>query len=268
MTLPDPGTPNAEEWERHWRAYDEATQRNPAHRLRRALLFSALEPSGPGPLRILDLGCGQGDFLREARQRFPGAQLAGVDLSLAGLDLARTRVPDARFYRADFGIADPLPAELRGFATHVICSEVLEHLDDPVAALRKLAPALAPGGHLLVTVPGGPRSAFDIHIGHRRHYSPGELESLLRGAGYEPEEVRGAGFPFFNLYKLVVVLRGRRLAQDLDQARPLSQTSVLAMAAFDWLFRLSSNRTRLGWQTFGVFRKATAGTTVLEAICP
>jgi SAM-dependent methyltransferase len=251
----DQGTASVEGWERHWRAYDEATQRNPAHRFRRALLFAALERSS-GPLRILDVGCGQGDFLREASERFPGAELAGIDLSSAGLDLARNRVPRARFLRADFAGADPLPAELRGFASHLVCSEVLEHLDDPAALLRKLAPVLATDGQILVTVPGGPRSAFDIHIGHRRHYSPGELESLVCGAGYEPVEVRGAGFPFFNLYKLVVVLRGRRLAQDVDQARPLSRASLLAMAAFDWLFRLNGNRTRLGWQTFGVFRRA------------
>jgi SAM-dependent methyltransferase len=241
-------------WEIHWRAYDEATQRNPAHRFRRALILGVLQRAAAAELRILDLGCGQGDFLREARKRFPAAELAGVDLSTAGLDMARARVPTARFYRADFSGEDPLPQELRGFATHVVCSEVLEHLDDPAKLLGRLHSLFAPDGKLIVTVPGGPRSAFDTHLGHRRHYSPGDLDNLLRSTGYQRIDVRGAGFPFFNLYKLAVVLRGRRLADELDQAKPLSRASVVAMAVFDWLFRFNANRTRLGWQTFGIFR--------------
>ncbi len=241
-------------WERHWRAYDEATRLNPAHRYRRRLILSQLERSTVRPLRILDLGCGQGDFLGEARLRFPDSELAGVDLSSAGLELTRQRVPGASLFRADFAGPDPLPAELRAFATHLVCSEVLEHLDEPQELLRKVAPALAPGGELVVTVPGGPRSAFDLHLGHRRHYSPGQLERMLREAGWEPLAVRGAGLPFFNLYKLAIVLRGDRLARDLDQSRPLSRGSRLAMAAFDRLFRLNVDGTRLGWQTFGVFR--------------
>ncbi|HKC60324.1 MAG TPA: class I SAM-dependent methyltransferase [Myxococcales bacterium] len=241
-------------WDSHWAKYDQATRQNPAHRFRRALIISQLERSARLPMRILDLGCGQGDFLREARERFPDAQLAGVDGSAAGLELARRRVAGARLFRTDLATDDPLPSELHGFATHVICSEVLEHLDEPALALRKAAQALAPHGHLIVTVPGGPRSAFDIHIGHRRHYSPRELESLVRAAGYEPIDVRGAGFPVFNLYRLAVILQGRRLARKADQATPQSRAFVLAMTAFDWLFRLSGDRTRLGWQTFGVFK--------------
>src|SRR5216683_115209 len=189
----DPVGGSGEVWDRHWAAYDEAARRNPAHRFRRGLIFSALERSAQPGMRILDLGRGQGDFLREARERFPGAELAGVDGSTAGLELARKRAPGAHLLRLDLTGDGPLPAELASFATHMVCSEVLEHLDDPAVALRKAAPALAPGGQLLVTVPGGPRSAFDIHLGHRRHYSPRDLEQLLRGAGYETVEVRGAG---------------------------------------------------------------------------
>ncbi len=241
-------------WEGHWTAYDEATRRNPAHRYRRRLVLSALEAGAPGPLRIVDLGCGLGDFLIAAGERFPDAELAGIDLSQAGLDLARQRVPRARFFRADFASPQELPAELSGFATHVVCSEVLEHLDRPELVLAAVRPLLAPGGRLVVTVPGGPRSAFDLHIGHRRHYSPRDLRALVEGAGYQAERVEGAGFPFFNLYKLVVILRGRRLAQDLDQRQGVSRASELAMAAFDRLFRFNSASTGLGWQTFGVFR--------------
>lgn len=241
-------------WEGHWTSFDAATRMNPAHRYRRALLFGALEAGGGRPLKVLDLGCGQGDFLREARDRFPSAELAGLDFSETGLALARKRVSGAKLLQADFASHRPLPAELNGFATHAVCSEVLEHLDRPELLLENTRPLLSPGGKLLVTVPGGPRSAFDVHIGHRRHFSPRELTALLAGAGYDAETVRGSGFPFFNLYKLVVVLRGRRLVHDIDGGAGVSRASAAAMAVFDRLFRLNAERTGLGWQTFGVFR--------------
>ena len=71
-------------------------------------------------------------------------------------------------------LRDPAPdAEWAGWATHAVCSEVLEHVDEPVVLLRNARSWLAPGCRLVVTVPGGPMSAFDRHIGHRRHFSPG-----------------------------------------------------------------------------------------------
>lgn len=242
----------AGEWERHWRAYDDAAHRNPAQRYRRRLILDCIATS-TAPLRILDVGCGQGDLLAEARRRFPRAELAGLDGSVAGLELARRRVPDAKLQRTDFE-ADPLPEALHGFATHAVCSEVLEHLDKPEVILENVRALLAPGGRLIVTVPGGPRSAFDVHIGHRRHYGPQQLAALLAHTGYEEETLRGAGFPMFNLYKLVVILRGKRLIRDVDQGQGTSLASALAMAAFDQLFRLDLGGTHLGWQTFGVFR--------------
>jgi SAM-dependent methyltransferase len=248
------GRGDAGAWEGHWTSFDAATRMNPAHRYRRALLFGALEADRAKPLKVLDLGCGQGDFLREARDRFPSAELAGLDFSETGLSLARKRVAGAKLFQADFASQHPLPNELAGFATHVVCSEVLEHLDRPELLLENLKPLLAAGGKLLVTVPGGPRSAFDVHIGHRRHFSPRELAALLAGAGFDAEIVRGSGFPFFNLYKLVVVLRGRRLVRDIDGGAGVSRASVAAMAVFDRLFRLNADGTGLGWQTFGVFR--------------
>ena len=95
------------------------------------------------------------------------------------------------------------PASLNEFtnwATHAVCSEVLEHVDDPVAFLKRARDYLAPGARLIVTVPGGPMSAFDRHIGHRQHFDRLKIRSMLEQAGYSVERTYLAGFPFFNLY--------------------------------------------------------------------
>jgi hypothetical protein len=85
---------------------------------------------------------------------------------------------------------------------------VLEHLDDPGLLLRHAAAYMAPGCKLVVTVPGGWYSAFYSHIGHRRHYTPAQLSGLLESAGFAVERAYAAGFPFFNLYRMLVTLRG------------------------------------------------------------
>ena len=60
-----------------------------------------------------------------------------------------------------------------------VCSEVLEHLNDPATFLRTATAALSPGATFIVTVPGGPRSEFDRLIGHRRHYTPQSIRQLF-----------------------------------------------------------------------------------------
>jgi SAM-dependent methyltransferase len=244
-----------DDWDRHWDDYAEAAVTNPAQVFRRRLIRSLLNLPDESP-RILDIGCGQGDLVAELRLHHPGVELRGIDYSQSGVDVAARKVPDAAFLRRDLlREADP-PAQLRSWATHAACSEVLEHVDDPVALLANARPYMAPGCRLVVTVPGGPMSAFDRHIGHRRHFSPDHLRAVLLAAGFQVERTTGVGFPFFNLYRLVVILRGRRLIADVaaGETGSASLASRLVMAVFRFLLRLNLPRSPWGWQTVAVAR--------------
>ncbi|HET8547571.1 MAG TPA: class I SAM-dependent methyltransferase, partial [Bryobacteraceae bacterium] len=202
-------------WERHWEEYAASAQENPAQAYRRRLVFSALDLPDCGAARILDIGSGQGDFAAALRAWRPNAQILGLELSQSGVDIAARKVPGARFARRDLLAYDPVPQEQRNWATHAVCSEVLEHLDDPERLLRNARAYMAPGCRLVVTVPGGPMSAFDRHIGHRRHFTASDLSGVLTAAGFSNVLITGAGFPFFNLYRCVVILRGRKLIEDV-----------------------------------------------------
>jgi hypothetical protein len=163
-------------------------------------------------------------------------------------------VPSARFFQRDFTRAIDLDRRYHGWATHTVCSEVLEHLDDPVAALRNVRPLFAPGCRVVVTVPAGPMSAFDRRIGHRRHFTAPLLDKTLREAGLSVPELRGAGFPFFNLYRLAVVARGKKLIEDVaghdETTLPLRARATISV--FSWLFKLNAKSTKLGWQLIAV----------------
>jgi SAM-dependent methyltransferase len=248
----------ADDWNTHWANYADTNAHNPAQTYRRHLIMSALGlGAAPAPVRLVELGCGHGDFARDVLRVYPNISFVGIDRAETGVAIARSNLPGAVFEQADLTVDSTLPDRYRGYATHAVCSEVLEHIDDPLAALRTARALFAPGCRLVITVPAGPVSAFDRHIGHRSHFSAAQLEDLVRSAGLELESLNGAGFPFFNLYRLVVVARGTALirdaAEDHGQQLPLSARAVIR--TFSTLFRFNRDRGRRGWQLVAVARE-------------
>lgn len=238
-----------DDWDQHWSEFGETAERAPGLRWRHRLILSLLRLPADRPAQVLEIGSGQGSFALDFLRANPGTRFVGLELSQVGVDKAASRVPSATFLQRD--LCQPVrngdvPA---GFAANVaVCSEVLEHVDDPVLLLRNAAAYLETGCSLVVTVPGGPISAYDRHTGHRRHFTTSTLGSILRESGYEVDSLYSAGFPFFNLYRQVIVLRGEALVQDVA-GRP-SVVARLGIAVFDLLFRM--NLRRWGYQILGV----------------
>lgn len=101
------------------------------------------------PARVVDLGCGPGNVTRLLSDRWPLAQITGVDSSAAMLERARLVLPEARFELAD--IASWTPTE----APDLIFSNAALHwLDDHPALFPRLLSLLAPGDVLAVQMPG------------------------------------------------------------------------------------------------------------------
>jgi SAM-dependent methyltransferase len=76
-------------------------------------------------------------------------------------------------------------------AAVVTMLDVIEHLDDPVAALREARGILATSGRLIVSVPAHAWlwSDADVTLGHRRRYSRKALRDELAAAGFEVEHL-------------------------------------------------------------------------------
>ncbi len=103
-------------------------------------------PAPPGPgRRLLDVGCGNGDFLRVARRL--GFDVMGLDLDAAAA--ARARESGATVL---VGTLDDAELDAGSFE-HVTMSHVVEHLHDPVGSLRRIAALLRPGGRLWLQTP-------------------------------------------------------------------------------------------------------------------
>ena len=252
-----PGKGGRDDWNNHWSDFSEATSLNPAQEYRRRLILGrARKLAWPGA-RVLDIGCGVGELAGDLFQALPESSVRGLDLSATGVKIASKRFPKVEFLRWNLLSPRPLPKGWRLWADLAVCSEVLEHLDDPIRFLKNSAMLLRPGGTLLVTVPGGPRSAFDRFLGHRRHFRSGDLKELLERAGLNVARVERAGFPFFNIYKLLLVLRGKRLSRDVSTGtgQRLSSLARLLMALFRAFFRANLEQSPWGWQLLAVARK-------------
>lgn len=125
----------AKSYERRWRRYLDISS---AHTL------AVLEPRDHE--RILDAGCGTGLLLRRIAARAPGAQLVGIDLSLAMLRQADRTVSDLVL-----GDVGSLPFD-DGSMDAVVLASVLQYLPDPDAALSEAARVLRPGGRVVITL--------------------------------------------------------------------------------------------------------------------
>jgi len=137
---------------------------------------------------LLDIGCGNGEFLRTMVNMGAACELVGIETGEAGcraaqrigLDVRCTDLPEAGFPDAHFDL--------------VTMWGVLEHVHDPLATLREVRRVLRPDGQVAIIVPNfacRERRMFGArwyHVAvpwHLFHFDPTTLRRLLTAAGFE-----------------------------------------------------------------------------------
>lgn len=240
-----PQAMNGEFYDSAWDQWNDMIHLSPAPRIRRRMVLSWLRKLAPASL--LDVGCGNGAFLTEARTALgPGVALAGADISPSVIAANRDRLPGAEFHVLDLN-----DGSLERRFDAVVAMEVVEHTADHAAALRRLA-AMAERW-LIVTVPCGPLFPIDRMVGHTRHFSPADIRAAMAGTGFAEVSVRRWGFPFFNLYKHAINWSPERMADSFMSEKPYSPAQKLVARLAYLAFRLSL--PVWGYQLVAVYRR-------------
>ena len=103
----------------------------------------------PG-LDVLDVGCGPGTITVDLAGRVAPGRVVGLDVSPAPLDEARS-LAERSGVDVEFGVGDVYALEAADGSYDVVhAHQVLQHLTDPVAALREMARVVRPGGLVAV----------------------------------------------------------------------------------------------------------------------
>lgn len=148
---------------------------------------------------LLDVGCGIGVNLKRIHKHFPDIQLTGSDLSEEILNLAEDYVKEAsiEYIELDLG-----KGRIDREFDAIVCSQVLEHIEDDETALKNMA--LMCRKYMIITVPGGAYNSTSKLVGHYRHYNRDELVKMVKSCGFSVLYVREWGFPFHSLYKFML----------------------------------------------------------------
>jgi ubiquinone/menaquinone biosynthesis C-methylase UbiE len=148
---------------------------------------AAIEPASPH-FSLLDAGCGTGGMLNVVRQKFPTAELAGIDRSEHALELTGARQTGARLVAAT---VQALPFPEHSFDV-VLSIDVLTStgVDDSLA-VHEAHRVLRPGGRLILNLAALEflRGSHDRAVEADRRYTRPQLQMLLKGAHFNVERM-------------------------------------------------------------------------------
>lgn len=216
------------------RVYDRMAEHDSTHwwyRARRDILADYITRYAglPKDARILEIGCGTGHNL-PMLARFGSVDAIEIDPAAREVAASRLGKPVGE------APLPALPGVPRGHYHMIAVLDVVEHIEDDVAALRAMAECLAPGGRILIAVPAHQWmwSAHDVVNHHHRRYSKATLGKAIDAAGLRARRMRWFNsllFPVAAAARVAGRITGRDDSDDSPPPGPLN-------TAFETIFRL------------------------------
>jgi SAM-dependent methyltransferase len=209
---------------------------------------------------ILEVGSGISPVMMKSRD------IVYSDLSFSAIQLLKHTYGKGYYVVAD-GINLPFKS---GVFSHVISSEVLEHLSDDQRVIKEIARLLKPSGHFIVTFPH--RKFYfaidDRFVGHFRRYEINEMADRLKNAGFKPVAIQKVLGPLDKVMMCFAVLCFSIIQKLKPQKIKVQRTPLIAnllTSIFKW-----GNRyyTILAWLDARIMPRAVSTILLINSILP
>jgi SAM-dependent methyltransferase len=156
------------------------------------------------------------------------------DISASALGMLRRHFGHGYYVAAD---ARRLPFKSEAFQT-IVCSEVLEHIEDDERCIRQMRRVLSESGRLVVTFPH--RRAYfsndDRYVAHHRRYELQEMKEKLGAAGFETNCVKKVLGPLEKITMMLAVAcisRGKKSGGNIVASQSNRPLPLWLLLAFD-----------------------------------
>ena len=199
-------------------------------RMHQRWLFRQLEQAGCNPRRVLDLGCGNGDWTIALAER--ATRLTAVDYTAGLVDHCRQRLQRLDLLdRATVLHGDVATVELAGPYDLIVFGAVAQYLtDDEIAhLLARISRALAPTGVLYL------RTTIARHA-ERRAKQTTDYQAIYRSFDWYRKQLIDAGLEV-GAHGFATSLIGTELAYRTFGEHAVSRAFALPIQAVRWLYR-------------------------------
>jgi SAM-dependent methyltransferase len=191
-------------------------------------------------------------------------QIVYSDLSFSAIQHLRNLCGKGHYVVAD---SMYLPFKTDVF-THVISSEVMEHLHDDSKALREIAEVIKHGGAMIVTFPHRHFyfSCDDRFVNHYRRYEIPEMASKLQDVGLHPITVRKVLGPLEKITMIIVtrcIIIFKKSGWKNQVGTPQYRPSGTLISLFKWANKIYA---RLAWVDAFIVPRALSTVLLIKAI--
>lgn len=185
-------------------------------RARNRLIEWAVKKYFPDATSFLDLGCGTGAVLTAMRKAFPDMSITAADGTPESVAIASERVDDVQLLQCDARCL-PFVAEF-GL---VGAFDVIEHIEEDEAVLKRLYQAVRPGGGIIITVPQHQWlwSVADDFSFHKRRYTRQDLVRKVTQSGFTVIRTTS----FVSVLLPAIILSRRRLPKRVEEFDPMTE---------------------------------------------
>jgi SAM-dependent methyltransferase len=200
------------------------------NRLFKTIVYAQMVPTGK--TKFLEIGCGTGNFIQQIVEN-ENLIITGSEIYLKGLVYAKKNLPNVDFIQFDVtqgGIGEEFDL--------IVAFDVIEHIENDVAAISNINKMLHKGGRVIITVPQHMFlwSKLDEIVKHKRRYSRRDLVTKLQENDFD---ISYATSFLFVLFPLMLISR------IFDKDKEQSQSDEVALEkrvkfpnVLNWIFDL------------------------------